>query len=198
MIKFENVCAPDKIWQAGISSETEKREVFNQAVACPPGNALEIGAFYGANLLTIAKVFQLLNKPGKVYSIDIWLKEFYNGDLTYRNEGFEDPQDYVRACIEEHGLRDRIELLTGDSLEFGKTWSTPLSLLIIDGKHEEPYVRKDAGNFMPQVIRGGIIMFHDYHATWPGVTKVVNEIRAANPDWAFSQVDSFAVFRRPI
>jgi hypothetical protein len=50
----------------------------------------------------------------------------------------------------------------------------PIELLFVDGSHEEEDVRHDFETWVPKVVDGGIVAFHD--TTWhPGVRKVVAE-----------------------
>ncbi|MBA7651546.1 hypothetical protein ES703_59365 [subsurface metagenome] len=62
--------------------------------------------------------------------------------------------------------------------EAAKTWDLPIDLLMIDGNHTYPQVKKDFNNFYPFVSPWGVIIFHDINVgSAPGVKKLWNEIK---------------------
>ena len=59
------------------------------------------------------------------------------------------------------------------SEEAAKNFDKSIELVFIDGAHEYEFVKKDAELWIPKVINGGFIAFHD--VTWPGPRKVFRE-----------------------
>lgn len=58
-----------------------------------------------------------------------------------------------------------------------------IDVLFIDGDHRYEGVKKDIENWLPFVKKGGVIFFHDFDETSPGVVQAVNE--------AFKKVETF-------
>ena len=76
-----------------------------------PINYLEIGAFYGANIISVAMTYGL-HKESKLYCIDPW--EDYNEYVEYKNE---QPQIYDTFIenIKNSGFQDKIIINRGYS-----------------------------------------------------------------------------------
>lgn len=60
-----------------------------------------------------------------------------------------------------------------DSLEV--EWKFPIDILFIDANHHYDWVTADIKKFVPYVKQGGVVFFHDYDETSPGVVRAVNE-----------------------
>lgn len=53
-----------------------------------------------------------------------------------------------------------------------------VDLLLIDADHSYEGCKKDIANWYPLMARGGVMLFHDYDKTSPGVIQAVNEFAA--------------------
>lgn len=111
------------------------RELARKA---PDGGALEIGVRFGHSILQWGQ-----ERVGRGRIIGIELVD----------------RPLLRKNIRESGLP--VEMLIGDS---GKLplFASPLSFLFIDGDHREPGLLRDINRYIPFVIPGGIVVFHDY------------------------------------
>ena len=69
-----------------------------------PINYLEIGAFYGANILSVAKTYGL-HSDSKLYCIDPW--EDYNEYPEYKNQQPSIYKSFIEN-IENSGNKDKI------------------------------------------------------------------------------------------
>jgi hypothetical protein len=49
----------------------------------------------------------------------------------------------------------------------------PIELIFIDGAHDYEYVKMDILNYLPKVVKGGIVAFHDRNRT--GVKEAIEE-----------------------
>lgn len=79
----------------------------------------------------------------------------------------------------------------GDSKEIGKTWTTPLDMVFIDGDHTYEGCKGDLDIWVPHVKKGGIVAVHDYGKAehdptadgrtkaYPGVDQAVREFMEA-------------------
>lgn len=75
-----------------------------------------------------------------------------------------DCQDIHRIPLEED-----ITFVLGLSLNVVKLWHKPIGVLFIDANHDEAGVDFDA--WEKHVVKGGVILFHDYAEHSPDVIK---------------------------
>jgi hypothetical protein len=104
-------------------------------------NYLEIGAFYGANILSVARTYGL-HKDSKLYCIDPW--EDYNEYPEYKNEQTSIYNTFINN-IEKSGEKDKIIIKRGFSnVELLKFDDEFFDIIYIDGNHEPEYALEDA------------------------------------------------------
>jgi predicted O-methyltransferase YrrM len=138
-----------------------------------PINYLEIGAFYGANIISVAMTYGL-HKDSKLYCIDPW--EDYNDYSEYKNE---QPQIYEGFIenIKNLGFQDKIIINRGYSnKELCKFDDDFFDIIYIDGNHEAAYVLEDAVISFRKLKKNGIMIFDDYG--WGGPEYVKKGIDA--------------------
>jgi predicted O-methyltransferase YrrM len=132
---------------------------------------LEFGTFTGRTTYNLA-----LNTPGKIYTVDIGR----NVDATANVSGTDYPA-YIpgEAFLQDPAMRERIELILGDSREinFSSLYGT-LGMVIVDGGHSYEVAKSDTENALRLVRSGGIIVWDDYGDFWPGVKRAVDELIA--------------------
>ena len=66
-----------------------------------------------------------------------------------------------RSTIHDAGLEDVVIAVVGQSSTVARHWTTPLSLLFIDGGHGEQPARLDYEGWSPHVAIGGTLAIHD-------------------------------------
>ena len=133
-----------------------------------PINYLEIGAFYGANIISVAMTYGL-HKESKLYCIDPW--EDYNEYVEYKNE---QPQIYDTFIenIKNSGFQDKIIINRGYSnKEIYKFDDEFFDIIYIDGNHEPEYVLEDAVSSFRKLKVNGIMIFDDYGWCGPDLTQ---------------------------
>jgi len=148
------------------------------------GVYVEIGSLIGRSSVVIANEARW--NRSKLYCIDVWdsgkwddvAKEIGAAASKYPAR----PANvYKQFCenINKHGLSDTVEAMIERSDVAIKTWALPIRFIFIDVCHEYSFVKNDAmwGKFLAV---GGIIVFHDYHSSWPGVVRAVNEVLLNN------------------
>ena len=124
-----------------------------------PINYLEIGAFYGANIISVGLSYGLHNES-KLYCIDPW--EDYNEYNEYKNE---QPHIYetFNENIKNSGFQDKIIINRGYSnKEVCKFNDDFFDIIYIDGNHEPEYVLEDAVISFRKLKVNGIMIFDDY------------------------------------
>jgi predicted O-methyltransferase YrrM len=133
-----------------------------------PINYLEIGAFYGANIISVGLTYGLHNES-KLYCIDPW--EDYNEYPEYKNE---QPQIYetFNENIKNSGFQDKIIINRGYSnKEIHKFNDDFFDIIYIDGNHEPEYVLEDAVCSFRKLKINGIMIFDDYGWGGPDLTQ---------------------------
>ena len=79
------------------------------------------------------------------------------------NFSLESSAEEIRGKFHANALRGTI--VEGSTQEVGKEWKLPVSLLFIDAGHDEGNVRPDTEIWLPHVVPGGIVAWHDYGGT---------------------------------
>lgn len=143
----------------GWLSEEEGEALYELARACTgKGVIVEIGSWKGKSTICLG----LGSRAGKgvpIFAVD--------PHADYRHGEF-------KENIERAGIADLVTPLKGLSQLVVDGFEQPIELLFVDGSHEEDDVREDFEKWVPKVVEGGIVAFHD--TTWhPGVRRVVAE-----------------------
>mgnify|MGYP001607622972 CR=1 FL=1 len=141
-----------------------------------PLKIFEIGTFDGRMALNLA-----LNSPPQaaIYTLDL-----APGETAETSAGGD--KKFIGKV--ETGFRfkgrevsKKIEQLFGDSTRFDfSPYQNSMDFIFVDGSHAYEYVLKDSENALKMIKPGGIILFHDYNTSWPGVTKALNELFASD------------------
>ena len=131
-------------------------------------NYLEIGTFYGANILSVANTYGLHN-DSKMYCIDPWVD--YDDYPEYKNEQSIIYNSFINN-IEQSGLQDKIIINRGYSnFEIPKLQDDFFDIIYIDGNHEPEYVLEDAVLSFRKLKKNGIMIFDDYGWGGPDLTQ---------------------------
>jgi predicted O-methyltransferase YrrM len=133
-----------------------------------PINYLEIGAFYGANLLTVAKTYGK-NNASKLYCIDSWVD--YNDYTEYKGQHKEIYKMFIEN-IRGSGESNKIKIINGFSnIELPKLDDEFFDIIYIDANHEPEYVLEDAVLAFRKLKQGGYMIFDDYGWGGDDMTK---------------------------
>lgn len=127
----------------------------------PNSSCVEIGSYVGASSCYIAAT----KNCKKLYCVDTWANEGMA-------EGLRDTFDEFIANTKN--FQHKIITLRGKSYDIGKSFSTNIDFLFIDGDHSYEGVKKDIEIWLPKLRPNGILMMHD--CGWAtGVQKVIKE-----------------------
>ena len=133
-----------------------------------PINYLEIGTFFGANLITVAQTYGL-HKDSKLYCIDPW--EDYDQYPEYKNI---QPAIYNQFLtnVENSPHKSKIVINRGYSNnEVPKFQDEFFDIIYIDGNHEPEFVLEDAVLSFRKLKKNGIMIFDDYGWGGPDLTQ---------------------------
>jgi predicted O-methyltransferase YrrM len=143
----------------GWLSDEEGEALYELARECTGrGVIVEIGSWKGKSTICLG-LGSRAGRSVKIFAVD--------PHADYRHGEFKDNVD--RA-----GIADLVTPVKGLSQAVADEFKQPIELLFVDGSHEEDDVREDFDKWVPKVIEGGIVAFHD--TTWhDGVRRVVAE-----------------------
>ena len=134
-----------------------------------PINYLEIGTFYGANILSVANSYGLHN-DSKLYCIDPW--EDYDEYSEYKNQQQTIYNSFMNN-VEKSGQKDKIIINRGYSNNvIPNLQDNFFDIIYIDGNHEAEYVLEDAMLSFRKLKIGGMMIFDDSY--WEGVGRGIN------------------------
>lgn len=133
-----------------------------------PINYIEIGAFYGANLFSVANSY-CVHKDSKLIAIDPW--QDYNEYPEYKNRQNEIYETFKKNLNSfEH--KNKIQIMRGFSnQELLKLPDNNFDIIYIDGNHEPEYVLEDAVLCFRKLKNNGFLIFDDYGWGGPDLTK---------------------------
>jgi hypothetical protein len=132
-----------------------------------PGPMLEIGTYCGKSALYLGAaaeeagtvLFSVDHHRGSEETQPGW--EHHDPSLVDPATGRTDSLPWARRTVEEAGLDGTVILVVGLSAAVATHWSTPLSLLFIDGGHSAEVAWADYRGWSPKVQPGGVLAIHD-------------------------------------
>lgn len=131
-------------------------------------NYLEIGTFYGANIISVGITYGIHNES-KLYCIDPW--EDYDEYSEYKNEQPHIYESFMKN-VENLGFKEKIIINRGYSnKEVLKFEDDFFDIIYIDGNHEPEYVLEDAVLSFRKLKKNGILIFDDYGWGGPDLTQ---------------------------
>jgi hypothetical protein len=134
----------------------------------PDDAVVEIGSYHGRSTVVLAQAVIDSHPTQKVIAIDP-----HEGSLTGLRT--EPSWDAFNRNMKESGVDDMVTAIRKSSQDID--WAAPISVLFIDGLHDEASVFLDYARFGKFVSAGGIVAFHDYsNPDYPGVRIVVDRL----------------------
>jgi predicted O-methyltransferase YrrM len=187
----------DRAWIAakdlpGFLTEAEGR-FLGLAAACTPGQGsiVEIGSFKGKSTVMLATVAQHYG-VSPVVAIDP--HNFDNPELAEHRAapGASSYEAFLRN-LESSGVADLVEVHRARSTDVSPGWTQPIRFLWIDGNHAYSGAKADFDGFLPHLIPGGIVAFHDALHLFSGPIRVfVEEVLRSDRFGAAGFVGSIA------
>lgn len=176
----------DGAWNAarrlpGFLTEAEGR-FLALAAACTParGAIVEIGSFKGKSAVILATVARHYGLP-PITAID---------PHTFNNPEFAEQRatpgatsyDEFVGNLEAAGLRDSVDIRRAYSTDVSPQWASPIRFLWIDGDHTWAGAKADFDGFLPHLVPGGVVAFHDALHLYSGPIRVFVE-DVLRSDW---------------
>jgi MMP 1-O-methyltransferase len=163
-----NIRDIEKLAVKGFLDTEEGKALYGLALgASSKGPVLEIGGYCGKSTLYLGLACK--KRGGTLYSIDHHRgseeqqpgQEFFDPELFDEREGKIDTFRSFRRAIEISGLSDTVVPMVTTSAVAVRMWSTPLSMVFIDGSHTYPGAFSDYVSWSPFILAGGILAIHD-------------------------------------
>ena len=134
---------------------------------------VEIGSFKGKStvvLATIARHYGL----GPVVAIDP--HTFDNPELAaHRAAPGASSFEAFLSNLKSAGVADTVETHRAHSTDVAPDWIRPIRFLWIDGNHTCAGAKSDFDGFMPHLVPGGVVAFHDALHLFSGPIRVFAE-----------------------
>ena len=152
----------------GFLDEEEGRCLYEMAcLASRLGPCLEIGSYCGKSTLYIGSACK--KNRGILYSIDHHRgseeqqpgEQYFDPDLFDPLSQQVDTFKEFKRTLEAAKLTDTVVPIVSRSKVAARMWSTPLSLVFIDGGHSQAAVSTDYHSWAKHIIPGGYLLFHD-------------------------------------
>jgi len=133
-----------------------------------PMNYVEIGCFYGANLLSVVNSYAS-HPQSKLYAVDPWMDYSDYPEYKHQQNTIYDAFQHNLQCCEQ---RSKICVMRGFShAEIPKLLDDNFDIIYIDGNHEPEYVTEDAVLSFRKLKVGGYLIFDDYGWGGPDLTQ---------------------------
>jgi predicted O-methyltransferase YrrM len=152
----------------GFMPPDEGLALWRAALAAPSGSMLEVGSYCGKSACYLgaavkqrgdSTLFCVDHHRGSEENQAGW--EHHEPDLVDPDIGQMDTLPIFRRTIFRAGLEEVVVAVVGDGPRIARSWTTPLSLLFIDGGHGEEPARLDYELWTPHVAPGGLLAIHD-------------------------------------
>jgi hypothetical protein len=155
--------------------ESEARFLAYLATKAPAeGHIVEIGSWSAKSTSFLGQVAKSVRQQ-PMYAIDLWDLAPWHSEGTW---------EFFRHTIRNLDLEETVVPIKADSREAGANWSSPISLLFIDGDHSYQGALSDYKFFAPHVVKGGIIAFHDFSdIAYADVERVIKEVVIPSGEW---------------
>lgn len=158
-----------------------------------PHHIVEIGSYHGKSTVLLGmQLKHYFPDTAMIYAIDP-----HEGVIGAADQGLMNVRptlDAFNKNITRAGLEKHVVLLCQRSTDV--QWSSPISLLFIDGLHDYTNVSNDYRHFEKWIRPGGYIAFHDYAHYYPGVISFVNELLTSGECKKIQQTDTMMIVEK--
>jgi len=123
------------------------------------GVIVEIGSYKGRSTITLAGGSEE-GLSNKIYAIDPHITDLEQRLSNKSESSFND----FKKNIEDSGLAYLVEPIISLSQDVVKNWNKPIEFLWIDGDHTYEGAKRDFDLFVPFLVDGGVVAFHDSYS----------------------------------
>lgn len=173
----------------GIYSEAELNRLLEYVETVPKyGTVVEIGVLYGRSASILFQVAK--EKPLNIYLVDPWVVNEWDTFMSFH------------STYKKHFFRVPFVMVNADGGAAEALINPRADLVHIDGYHEPNGVAADCRIWCPRLVKGGIVVFHDYYLKNSEGSLQYPGIQAAAAKWCegwepLGAVETQAAFRKP-
>ncbi len=180
----------------GFLPTDEAAALHRAGLSATAGLWLEVGTYCGKSTVHLgaaaravgAELVTLDHHRGSEENQPGW--EWHDTALVDAHTGRLDTLPSLRRTLWDAGLDDVVTAVVGSTQQVGRWWSSPLTLLFLDGNHTEEVAQHDYAAFAPHVLPGGLLAVHDvFEDPADGGRPPWNVVCRAVDSGAFGQVD---------
>lgn len=151
----------------GFMPEDEGLALYESALeAGRLGPMLEIGSYCGKSAIYLGAAAREMSTV--LYSVDHHRgseeqqpgQEYFDERLVDEEGNVDTLPTFVETILRA-GLDDAVRPIVGYSTEVARGWNVPLSLVFIDGSHDEADALADLDAWSPHIVAGGRLAIHD-------------------------------------
>ena len=145
----------------------EGEALLTAALGAFAGTWLEVGSYCGKSTVHLgsaardrgAQLVTLDHHRGSEENQPGW--EWHDASLVDPHTGRLETLPHLRHTLWDAGLDDVVSVVVGTTQQVARWWSTPLTLLFLDGNHTEEVAQHDYAAYSPHVLPGGLLLVHD-------------------------------------
>ena len=183
-----NACTLDMALQRANTTGTMLQEhelcfLYALAGMAPRGVAVELGVYKGGSLSVWCGARE---SDDLVYAVDTWAAPKWSA-----------AESAYYAQITQHGLE--VTTLKVNSWDAADLIPDDIAFLFIDSTHNHTGFPLDFDAWMPKIMPGGVVVFHDYGSWKPDIVvqDIVDAWHKGSNWFALGVVGSAAAFMRP-
>ncbi len=199
----------------GWFSMSEMQLLYDTVLSADPRRCLEIGSYMGRSTYAITSALKDLGGERRLLCVDPFASpispEYYElAPIRSMFSGFESVKDDYTDCEKYPTTLDCFHL-TMDRYPFMRDYVTVTRALsqdvdfsgmqfdfaFIDGDHSYEGAKRDYLRIRASMGGRGVMCFHDYQRSFPGVMKFIDELRASSDLELVGEGDSLRVFVIP-
>jgi len=186
----------------GFMPDDEAAALRHAAAAAAAGVWLEIGTYCGKSTVHLGAVaagrgLHLVtvdhhhgseeNQPG-------W--QWHDQSLVDPRSGRLDTLPSLRRTLADACLESTVSVLVATTQQVAQWWTTPLTLLFLDGNHTEDVAQHDYAAFARHLLPGGVLAVHDvFPDPRDGGAPPWHVVQRALRDGAFTQMGEHGSLR---
>ena len=171
------------------------------ALAATAGTWLEVGTYCGKSTVHLgaaarqvgAHLVTLDHHRGSEENQPGW--EWHDASLVDPHTGRLETLPSLRHTLWDAQLDDVVSVVVGTTQQVAGWWSTPLTLLFLDGNHTSEVAQHDYAQFSRHLVPGGLLLVHDVFENPEDGGRPPYEVVLRALDEGFTQVSATGSLR---
>jgi len=164
---------------------------------------VEIGAAFGGSSSIL---LSSMSSDAHLFSIDPFVEDSMGPWSATKERCTQSVSRLLKALGKGAALK-KWTLIAEPSYDVIKKWDKEIDFIFIDGDHHYQAVKKDFEDWLPRVMKNGVILIHDsrrvsgtpakeYNRGWPGPTRLAGELLEDRRVTLVDEIHSITVWRK--